>query len=84
MLPVTLSCSYAFMLPVASGTNAIIFEAGKMKNKDMVVPGFFLKIICLSITLFMINTWGSVVLDLNGFRFNTTLIEAHKMTTLTS
>lgn len=36
MLPVTVSCSYAFMLPFASGTNAIIFEAGKMKTKDMV------------------------------------------------
>ncbi|CAG2170628.1 unnamed protein product, partial [Oppiella nova] len=57
MLPVTLVCSYAFMLPVASGTNAIIFETAKMRNKDMIVPGFFLKIICLSITLFMINTW---------------------------
>lgn len=36
MLPVTVSCSYAFMLPVSSGTNAIIFEVGRMKNKDMV------------------------------------------------
>lgn len=36
MLPLTLCCSYAFMLPVASPPNAIIFEAGDMKTKDMV------------------------------------------------
>lgn len=39
MLPVTVCSSYAFMLPVASGTNAIIFEVGKMKTKDMVGLG---------------------------------------------
>ena len=36
MLPLTISCSYAFMLPIATGPNAIIFDLGKMENKDLV------------------------------------------------
>ena len=36
MIPVTMACSYASMLPIASGTNAIVFETAKMSNLDMV------------------------------------------------
>ena len=36
MLPATISCSYAFMLPVANPPNAIAFNASTMKNSDMV------------------------------------------------
>ncbi|KAI2808682.1 hypothetical protein BLOT_006627 [Blomia tropicalis] len=65
MLPVTVSCSYAFMLPVSSGTNAIIFEAGRMKMKDMLLPGFFVKILCLTVLLIMNNTWGEVIFHIS-------------------
>lgn len=65
MLPVTVGCSYAFMLPFASGTNAIIFEVGKMKNKDMLFPGFFMKIMCITVLLIITNTWGPVIFDMS-------------------
>ncbi|XP_054159318.1 Na(+)/citrate cotransporter-like [Oppia nitens] len=85
MLPVTLVCSYAFMLPAASGTNAIIFESGKMKNRDMIYPGFFLKFICMAVTLFMLNTWGPIVLNMNSFQYNQTHnYFGEEMTTLKS
>ncbi|XP_027195412.2 Na(+)/citrate cotransporter-like [Dermatophagoides pteronyssinus] len=64
MLPVTVSCSYAFMMPFSSGTNAIIFEAGKMKSRDMLIPGFFLKIMCVFILLAINNVWGPVIFEL--------------------
>ena len=36
MLPVTISASYAFMLPVATGPNALAFSYGYLKVTDMV------------------------------------------------
>ncbi|KAI1280623.1 Solute carrier family 13 member 2 [Halotydeus destructor] len=63
MLPVALSCSYAFMLPVSSPPNAIIFEAAEMKIKDMVLPGLAMKVICLIVTLISVNTLGGMVFD---------------------
>ena len=36
LLPVTLSCSYAFMLPVATPPNAIVYSASGMKTSEMV------------------------------------------------
>ena len=39
MIPATLCCSYAFMLPVATPPNAIVLAASNMKTTDMVNYG---------------------------------------------
>jgi hypothetical protein len=36
MLPAAVTCSYAFMLPVATPPNAIVFSASKMKPIELV------------------------------------------------
>lgn len=36
MIPVTFSCCHAFMLPVGTPSNAMVFSAGKMKPAEMV------------------------------------------------
>ena len=45
MLPAALSASCAFMLPVATAPNAIVFGTGKVKIEDMVREGFALNLI---------------------------------------
>lgn len=45
MLPATLSASCAFMFPVATPPNAIIFSSGKIRVVDMVSVGVMLNII---------------------------------------
>lgn len=56
-----LAASCAFMLPVATPPNAIIFSSGHIKIKDMVRAGFFLNIISIVlIFLFIQSVWGWV------------------------
>ncbi|XP_064022832.1 solute carrier family 13 member 2 [Pogoniulus pusillus] len=67
MLPCTLAASFAFMLPVATPPNAIVFSHGQLKVIDMAKTGFLLNISgILTITL-AINTWGSSLFNLQTF-----------------
>lgn len=45
MIPATMAASCAFMLPIATGPNAIVFGSGELKIKDMVRAGVWLNII---------------------------------------
>jgi sodium-dependent dicarboxylate transporter 2/3/5 len=45
MIPAALSASCAFMLPVATAPNAIIFGSGKVRSIDMLRTGFLLNIV---------------------------------------
>ncbi|XP_023231014.1 solute carrier family 13 member 5-like [Centruroides sculpturatus] len=67
MLPVTVSTSYAFLLPVATPPNAIVFDASKMKVTDMMKAGIAMNIICLVVQFTMINTLGKVMFNLDTF-----------------
>ncbi|NWX24057.1 S13A2 protein, partial [Aegotheles bennettii] len=67
MLPCTLSASLAFMLPVATPPNAIVFSYGQLRVVDMAKAGFVLNIMgVLTITL-AINTWASSLFKLQTF-----------------
>ena len=49
--PVSISdSSYAFMLPVATAPNAIVYSASTLKTSDMMKTGFFLNILCILTT----------------------------------
>ena len=52
-LPITLASSCAFMMPVGTPPNAIIFSSGQVKINQMVQVGFVLNIVgVLLVTLF--------------------------------
>jgi sodium-dependent dicarboxylate transporter 2/3/5 len=59
MIPATMAASCAFMLPVATAPNAIVFASGKLRVSDMAKAGFILNL--LSTTL--ISLIGYYLLD---------------------
>ncbi|NXD72156.1 S13A2 protein, partial [Eolophus roseicapillus] len=67
MLPCTLSASLAFMLPVATPPNAIVFSYGQLKVVDMAKAGFVLNIIGVLTINLAINTWASSLFQLQTF-----------------
>ncbi|XP_041081170.1 solute carrier family 13 member 3-like isoform X1 [Polyodon spathula] len=64
MIPGTVSCSYAFMLPVSTPPNAIAFASGHLVVKDMVRTGVVMNIIGFLVLSLAINTWGQYIFDL--------------------
>ncbi|MEP0984678.1 SLC13 family permease [Ekhidna sp.] len=44
MIPATMAASCAFMLPIATGPNAIVFSSGELRMSDMVKSGVWLNI----------------------------------------
>ncbi|XP_004450007.1 solute carrier family 13 member 2 isoform X2 [Dasypus novemcinctus] len=67
MLPCTLSASLAFMLPVATPPNAIVFSFGGLKVSDMARAGFLLNIIGVLVITLAINSWSVPMFNLNAF-----------------
>lgn len=59
MIPATLACSCAFMLPVATPPNAIVYASGLFRLTDMSRAGFWLNLgTAGAITVWML-TWGA-------------------------
>uniref|UniRef100_A0A3Q3NJZ4 Solute carrier family 13 member 5b n=1 Tax=Mastacembelus armatus TaxID=205130 RepID=A0A3Q3NJZ4_9TELE len=67
MVPCTLSASFAFMLPVATPPNAIVFSYGYLKVADMAKTGFVMNIIGILCITLAINSWGRAMFHLESF-----------------
>lgn len=58
MVPATISASFAFMLPVATPPNAIVFSGGKIKSSQMASTGLALNIIGAAVIAAMFSLIG--------------------------
>lgn len=67
MIPVAVSASFAFMLPVATPPNAMVYEHSNMRLKDMVKAGIVMNIACIIIEVAAINTIGEWTFGLSSF-----------------
>ncbi|XP_047141213.1 Na(+)/citrate cotransporter isoform X2 [Hydra vulgaris] len=67
MLPTTICVSFAFMLPVATPPNAIVFGTGRIMVKDMALAGFGMNILGILLITLSINTWGYSYYDLKNY-----------------
>ena len=65
MLPATLSASMAFMLPVATPPNAIIFGTNRIRMMDMARTGFILNIAGAFIITLATYYLGTYIFDIN-------------------
>lgn len=59
LLPVTFSASFAFMLPVATPPNTIVFGSERLTVRDMIGPGLRLNLIGVMLITTMALTYGA-------------------------
>ncbi|MCD6419049.1 anion permease [bacterium] len=65
MIPATLSDTCAFMLPVATPPNAIVFGSGQLKIKEMVKAGILLNIAGIIVVLLVMYFIGMPALGIH-------------------
>lgn len=65
MIPATLSASCAFMMPIASPTQAIVFGSGLVSIRQMVKAGIWFNILGIILVTFTFLTFGCLILDLD-------------------
>ncbi|UJR22011.1 hypothetical protein I4U23_025078 [Adineta vaga] len=79
ILPCTLAVSLAFMLPIATPPNAIVFASGVIRVIDMVKTGIVMNIIGFLIIFFAATTWMPKIFGLDD---RATAIFLHLNTTI--
>jgi len=67
MLPATVTCCYAFMLPVSCPPNAIVYKASGMSSWYMLMTGVGLNLVTLMVNVLAANTYASPLLGLSTF-----------------
>ncbi|GMU95684.1 SLC13 family permease [Ignavibacterium album] len=67
MIPATLSASMAFMLPVGTPPNTIVFASKRLRISDMIKTGFLLNISSILIITFLVYFLGNFIFELNIF-----------------
>uniref|UniRef100_F6TWV1 Solute carrier family 13 member 3 n=1 Tax=Monodelphis domestica TaxID=13616 RepID=F6TWV1_MONDO len=67
MIPGTVGCSYAFMLPVSTPPNSIAFASGHLLVKDMVRTGLLMNIAGVLLLNLAMNTWAQSIFQLGAF-----------------
>ncbi|GFR90093.1 solute carrier family 13 member 2-like [Elysia marginata] len=58
MFPATVATSMAFMLPVATPPNSLIFSYSNIKSSDMIKAGAVMNLFSVIVILTGVHTWG--------------------------
>ncbi|XP_054917244.1 Na(+)/citrate cotransporter-like isoform X2 [Dermacentor andersoni] len=66
-IPVTIGCSFSFMLPAATPPNAIVYDLGNLRIPDMAKPGLMMNMLCSLVETAMIHALGVYVFGLQSF-----------------
>ncbi|XP_021364953.1 solute carrier family 13 member 2-like isoform X2 [Mizuhopecten yessoensis] len=66
MISSAICCSFAFMLPVATPPNAIVFSTGYLRISDMAIAGLVMNVLSVAVLTLAINTWGAPLFGLDS------------------
>lgn len=66
MVPATLGSQLSFMLPVATGPNAMAYATDSIRTMDMAAPGFVLKIVGIILISIFMPTLGPYIFNTNS------------------
>jgi len=66
MLPATVACSFAFMLPAATGPNAVVFATRRITIRDFIKAGVSINILTVLLCSPLIYLMGSAVYGTTG------------------
>lgn len=69
MVPATISASFAFMLPVATPPNAIVFGSGRLNIKQMATTGMIINILGIVVVSAIFYFLGSIVFGVDFSTF---------------
>ncbi|GAA4268986.1 SLC13 family permease [Hyunsoonleella aestuarii] len=64
MIPATFACSFSFMLPSGTGTNAVIFASNRVSIPDMAKCGVGLNLLCVLLLTMLMYLYVLPVLSL--------------------
>lgn len=67
MVPCTVTCSFAFMSPVGTPPNAIVYGSGAVRMRDMMKVGVFLNAIGVALVVLWTAVLGNAVYDMSTF-----------------
>lgn len=66
MIPVALTCSLAFVLPVSTPPNAMAFASGRLAVRDMIQLGLVMNVIGVIVVLLANATLGAAIYDMGS------------------
>ncbi len=66
LIPTTLAASCAFMLPVSTPPNAIVYGSGRVPIMKMVIAGFWLDVLSVLLLTIFVFTLGHLTFDVLG------------------
>jgi sodium-dependent dicarboxylate transporter 2/3/5 len=64
MVPATFACSFSFMLPSGTGTNAVIFGSNRVTIPEMAKCGFGLNLLCVILLTMLMYMYVLPILSL--------------------
>ena len=67
MIPDTITCSYAFMLPVVMPPNAAVYSASGMNTSEAILDDSVLNVICICVNMIPVSTYGVYIFNLHEF-----------------